>query len=233
MFIQPRDFITFCTHKWSHDGTQLILSQACYDDYKGIIDNNGNDDGGGDEAGAGGNRTGSRINNNKNKHPLDQHVQKNKIPLHPNGPRAYALRGATYIRRNPKDPENSTRIYIVAHCDCGEDIPQWAVKTAVSILAPIKPFEIIHRINVGITTKWDKHKAWKKYYYDYQQQQHSARAGTDAGADTSDINNDNNSVRRPAGFAQMGYGAFWPNGGGPTDPKSSTEMLDVIDKLYP
>ena len=207
VFIQPRDFITFCTHKWLRDGTQLILSQACYDKYKGVDDNKRN-----------------KVSNSKDCHPLNQHVIRNKIPLHPKGPRAYALRGATYIRRNPNDPENSTRIYILAHCDCGEDIPQWAIKTAVGILAPIKPFEIIHRINVGITTKWDKEKAWEDF---------NQAAGDDAAINNKQNHAEDERSTRPAGFAQMGYGSFWPSGGGLIDDRVSTAHLDELDRVCP
>jgi hypothetical protein len=29
LFIQPRDFITFCHHRWLSDGTQVVVNQAC------------------------------------------------------------------------------------------------------------------------------------------------------------------------------------------------------------
>ena len=29
LFIQPRDFVTFCHHRWLRDGTQVIVNQAC------------------------------------------------------------------------------------------------------------------------------------------------------------------------------------------------------------
>ena len=29
LFIKPRDFITFCNHRWKADGTQVIVNQAC------------------------------------------------------------------------------------------------------------------------------------------------------------------------------------------------------------
>lgn len=34
LFIKPRDFITFCFHRWRKDGTQVVVNQACdvYDD---------------------------------------------------------------------------------------------------------------------------------------------------------------------------------------------------------
>ncbi len=29
LFVKPRDFITFCHHRWKKDGTQIIVNQAC------------------------------------------------------------------------------------------------------------------------------------------------------------------------------------------------------------
>jgi hypothetical protein len=29
LFIKPRDFVTFCHHRWRKDGTQIIVNQAC------------------------------------------------------------------------------------------------------------------------------------------------------------------------------------------------------------
>jgi hypothetical protein len=29
LFIKPRDFVTFCHHKWKNDGTEVIVNQAC------------------------------------------------------------------------------------------------------------------------------------------------------------------------------------------------------------
>jgi hypothetical protein len=34
LFIKPRDFVTFCHHKWKNDGTEVIVNQACdHQDY--------------------------------------------------------------------------------------------------------------------------------------------------------------------------------------------------------
>jgi hypothetical protein len=29
LFLKPRDFITFCHHRWKRDGSEVIVSQAC------------------------------------------------------------------------------------------------------------------------------------------------------------------------------------------------------------
>merc|ERR1712238_543890 len=87
--------------------------------------------------------------------------------------RAYSLRGATLLSKAPanidhnnkninknneddEDEDNNndnterTNIILLSHCNCGTDMPEWVVRTAVNLSAPIKPFEIIHRIHVGI-----------------------------------------------------------------------------------
>jgi START domain len=32
LFLKPRDFVTFCSHRWLRDGTQVVVNQACKDD---------------------------------------------------------------------------------------------------------------------------------------------------------------------------------------------------------
>ena len=29
LFVKPRDFVTFCSHRWRRDGTQVVINQAC------------------------------------------------------------------------------------------------------------------------------------------------------------------------------------------------------------
>ena len=146
VFIQPRDFVTYCCHRWLGDGTQLIVSQAC-------------------------------------DHPDSP----------PTGFRAFGLRGATMISRHPTD-SSKTQLTMLAHCHCGKDIPEWAVRAAVKVLAPIKPFEIVHRIEKGIHRSRDELE---------QAESQASYTTLPSGRST-----------RPAGIAQMGYGCFWPNGGG-------------------
>jgi hypothetical protein len=110
--------------------------------------------------------------------------------------RAYALRGATYISKDPICPAEKTRIILLAHCNCGEDIPEWAVRTAVGILAPIKPFEIIYRISLGVKRA---QQDWAKDLKAPKAKVHSLKRGRSS---------------CPAGIAQMGFACFWPKGGG-------------------
>ena len=39
LFVKPRDFVTFCYHRWWRDGTQVIVSQACdHEDKPGVME---------------------------------------------------------------------------------------------------------------------------------------------------------------------------------------------------
>ncbi|KAL7483449.1 hypothetical protein ACHAW6_009100 [Cyclotella cf. meneghiniana] len=38
MFVKPRDFVTYCSHRWWRDGTQVIVNQACeHEDMPGVL----------------------------------------------------------------------------------------------------------------------------------------------------------------------------------------------------
>eukprot|EP00984_Skeletonema_dohrnii_P039118 scaffold43137_cov144-Skeletonema_dohrnii-CCMP3373.AAC.1 len=38
LFVKSRDFVTFCSHRWWRDGTQVIVNQACeHDDRPGVM----------------------------------------------------------------------------------------------------------------------------------------------------------------------------------------------------
>jgi len=172
LFIQPRDFMTYCRHRWLKDGTQLITNQAC--DHP--LTNQPLSD---------------SCTNTTN--PLTDRVQSQY--------RAFSLRGATYISRCPRSPIKRTKVVMLSHCNCGRDIPEWAVRAAVGVLAPIKPFEIIHRINVGIRRTREELEAKMK---------------TETGSTTKTAF-DSGRSSQPAGMAQMGYACFWPEGGGLVD----------------
>ncbi len=166
VFIEPRDFVTYCRHRWLNDGTQLITNQAC--DHPRMDQPNKDEDS---------NLSGM------------------------SGYRAFSLRGATYISRCPDFPKKRTKLVLLSHCNCGRDVPEWAVRTAVGILAPIKPFEIIYRIDKGIRKAREEleRAEWK-----------SINTPTTTTLDPARSS-------RPAGIAQMGYACFWPDGGGLVD----------------
>ena len=167
VFIEPRDFVTYCRHRWLNDGTQLITNQAC--DHPRMDQSNNDEDS---------NLSGM------------------------SGYRAFSLRGATYISRCPDFPKKRTKLVLLSHCNCGRDVPEWAVRTAVGILAPIKPFEIIYRIDKGIRKDRDEleRAEWKSI-----------------NTPTTTTTLDPERSSRPAGIAQMGYACFWPDGGGLVD----------------
>jgi hypothetical protein len=138
-------------------------------------------------------------------------------------PRAYALRGATYISQLPN---GKTKIVMLQHANCGYDIPEWAVRTAVNILAPIKPFEIIHRIQVGVKRSKETLEREEGFFLNAPATSAHAECDTKrrrrsiqkqkknhSGVDT-DTTFGTRRSRRPAGIAQMGCACFWPEGGG-------------------
>jgi len=174
--IQPRDFVTYCRHRWLNDGTQLISNQAC--DHP---------------------RTIQKLS--------DTNI--NSTLSSGSGYRAFSLRGATYISRCPDFPNERTKLVMLSHCNCGRDIPEWVVRTAVGLSAPIKPFEIIHRIDVGIRlAREELERAVIKP---------TATSTTTATTTTTTTTVHPERSSQPAGIAQMGYACFWPEGGGLVD----------------
>ena len=210
MFIQPRDFVTYCRHRWLNNGrVQFITNQACEHISSSDDDDSDSDD---DDA----TTTSSKY-------------------------RAYSLRGATLIspcsstlQDNNEEQEQEqekierTTIIMLSHCNCGNDIPEWAVRTAVGILAPIKPFEIIHRIEIGIQNaryeleKAEEESSITKASSSSAMMKKATSLSSSSLSWSSDDDDERGKKRiitrrrssRPAGIAQMGYGAFWPDGGG-------------------
>jgi len=150
LFIKPRDFVTYCHHRWRRDGAQIVVSQACeHEDAPGNSEES--DDG--------------------------------------NACRAYSLRGANFLSKDPTDPDK-TRMAILAHADPGGGIPQWAMKTAMNAVAPIEPFKLFYKIDERVA----KFKSSSpRHRPDFASQ---------------------GRTQRPAGLSQLGYCCFWPNGGG-------------------
>jgi hypothetical protein len=210
VFIQPRDFVTYCRHRWLNNGTvQFITNQACEHI---SCDNDDNDNTASDN-------TASDNNDNDN----------NKY-------RAYSLRGATLISKSKEYPNDQrTKIIMLSHCNCGKDIPEWAVRTAVGILAPIKPFEIINRIEMGIQhsrSDLDKAEAEKEDEEATMEamKEEPASSSSAAASNVERGGGGRRTIRRstrPAGIAQMGYGAFWPGGGGLLEEDDDDEEEDT------
>jgi len=190
LFIQPRDFVTFCSHKWQRkDGTQqqLVVHQAC-------------------------------------EHPtrLESATTETAAPEDENnqGLRAFALRGATLISPHPDDPLGKTKITLLAHCNCGNDIPEWGVRSAVKVLAPIKPFEIIHRIQVGVDANRKELQLLEDQATNNDKPSKKQRKLKLKRLKVKNHHKHKKLERsqRPAGMAQMGYACFWPEGGGLVEP---------------
>lgn len=123
LFIQPRNLITFCHHKWLANGNQLVvLNQAVRHPKK---------------------LTKSNLGIFEKSDWLDDKKQ----------PLAFALRGANFLSPDPEDPLHKTRLTILAHGNPGRDVPVWAMKTVVGALANLEPYRFFHRINAGIHKK--------------------------------------------------------------------------------
>jgi hypothetical protein len=132
LFIKPRDFVTFCHHRWRRDGTQIIVSQAC------------------DHPDSPGNAEESDHHACRAYSLRGANCKLFHISYDLRLPRFSFSRIYYYILvigRDPSDPEHKTRIAILAHADPGGNIALWAQKAAVNAVAPIEPFKLFHRIN--------------------------------------------------------------------------------------
>lgn len=169
LFIKPRDFVTYCHHRWRRDGTQIVVSQACdHDDAPGNCDDS-----------------------------EDQVC------------RAYSLRGANFISKDPTDP-NKTRVAILAHANPGGGIPQWAMKTAVNAVAPIEPFKLFYKINERVL------------HFISQRPSDTSRSDV--------LHPHSGRSQRPAGLSQLGYACFWPDGGGRVGhPEPIPQPVEISD----
>lgn len=124
---------------------------------------------------------------------------------------AYAFRGATYISRDPNDPER-TRMALVAHANPGPDVPAWACKTAVNALAPIEPFKLFHKINLAVT------QCRPQLSRDLKEIRQVGSGGRSS---------------RPGGLSMLGYACFWPQGGGLCEGSNSSETPPQQAHLEP
>jgi len=155
LIVKPRDFVTYCSHRWLGDGTQVLVNQAC------------------------------------------EHEDRPGVMLEGEGKvcRAFALRGANFISKDPDDP-NKTRITMLSHANPGGGLPQWALTTAVNAVVAVEPFKFLHRINEGVCNH-------------YEEDEESTT--------TMDVVNKDDLTGRsnkPAGIAHLGFTCLWPNGGG-------------------
>jgi len=139
LFVKSRDFVTFCSHRWWRDGTQVIINQACeHEDRPGVM-----------EEGQGDATRGFALRG-ANCEYLSSF--KDCILTCYSCPAASCLLYSHYlisvISKDPNDP-NKTRITILAHANPGGGLPQWAMNTAVNGVVQIEPFKLFHKINEG------------------------------------------------------------------------------------
>uniref|UniRef100_A0A7S3PYH9 START domain-containing protein n=1 Tax=Chaetoceros debilis TaxID=122233 RepID=A0A7S3PYH9_9STRA len=162
LFVKPRDFVTFCHHRWREDGSQIVVSQAC-----------------------------EHVDAPGKSNESDEHAC-----------RAYSLRGANIISRDPTDPQNKTRLTILAHAHVG-GVPQWACKMVINAISPIEPFRLFNTMENEIMkygrSKLDQTKRQTLSSFQHQPETKSL----------------------PAGLSQLGYACFWPKGGGKITRKST------------
>ena len=213
LFITPRDFVTFCSHKWREDGTQVMVSQGC--DHPGVPENNTKNDTDTDATTSNGtssngveedDTTDSSSNNNNNKDGNDENGTTKTTNCVPNTKslRAYSLRGAHFLSPDPEDP-NKTKIAIVSHAFPGKDIPHWLSEQGVNMLAPIEAFKLMHNINKYVF----KHGPYPEPNEDVTEKR----------------------SKKPAGMAMMGYAAFWPNGGGIVEEEKKEKKDKSVDRV--
>jgi hypothetical protein len=113
-------------------------------------------------------------------------------------PKAFAIRGASFISPDP-DHAEKTKIAMILHASPGSDVPSWAVKAAVKTMLPIEPFKLFHMLNEGIMNARPMLEQARRKVKDTEQVSSETQPSVS---------------KKPAGMAQMGFACFWPNGGG-------------------
>ena len=206
LFIKPRDFITFCSHRWTRDGTQVIINQATeHADWPtSQQDSNGKS------------CRAYALRGANCRYPRLITIFFGFTTFSPFFVKlgAVLLFILSVISSCPDDPDK-TRILIVAHANPGQVAP-WAVKTAVNALAPIEPFKLFHKINENVLRSQPKLRELTS-----QAEMVSSLPGRSP---------------YPAGLAQLGYACFWPKGGGvmegaSIDEKSSEEDPEKSENI--
>ena len=131
---------------------------------------------------------------------------------------AYALRGANIISPVPGEP-NKTYFALLAHADPGGGLPDWAVRTAISTLAPIEPYKLFHKIEKAALKDGGGGDGGSSASSE------SSSSGINASKNAKTVmeNSSKNSVmsginRRASGLSQLGYACFWPKVEPPPPP---------------
>lgn len=118
LFVKPRDFVTFCSHRWWRDGTQVIINQACeHEGRPGLM-----------EEGQGDATRGFALRG-ANCERFLLHIMYLCISIIQHfacvtHSMFFLQLDFTVISKDPNDP-NKTRITILAHANPGGGLPQW------------------------------------------------------------------------------------------------------------
>ena len=105
--------------------------------------------------------------------------------------RAISLRNAHFVSPDPEEPATKTKFCFVCHCYPGKEVPHWLSEQGVNILAPIEAFKLMHNIIRSVP----KHAPYPTVN-DKEEEASEERS------------------KKPGGMSMMGFGAFWPEGGG-------------------
>ena len=204
LFVKPRNFVTFCHHRWKSDGTEIIVNQACEHPKYPLEEISGKK-----EKSCRGYAL--RGINSKLLEMAKLLLQRYSLFLfsslshtHTTGDILFflffqlKLANCSVLSKCPEDP-SKTKIAIVTHANPGGGLPDWATKTAVNALAPIEPFKLFHKINEKVV-HCQPHL--RKQIIDEEK------------SGTSSRNVTSGKSHRPGGISQLGYACFWPDGGG-------------------
>ena len=137
LFVKPRDFVTYCSHRWRGDGSQIIVNQAVdHEDRPGVMK---------EGQGNGGVCRGFAIRG-ANSECLGMNTT-----IRCAHPYTWLFRiSPAVISRDPDDPRGKTRISMVSHATPGGGLPSWAMNRAVDAVVRVEPFKFFHKIDEGV-----------------------------------------------------------------------------------
>ena len=101
---------------------------------------------------------------------------------------------------------------MLAHGSPGDDVPNWAMRTAVRTLAQSEPFKLFHKINEGVRQARSM----------LEEQQTLIEDAKDVSTNTATVSD------RPAGISQLGYACFWSEGGGVQEPPQVASTVSSV-----
>eukprot|EP00985_Skeletonema_marinoi_P014247 scaffold7199_cov133-Skeletonema_marinoi.AAC.4 len=203
LFVKSRDFVTFCSHRWWRDGTQVIVNQACeHDDRPGVM-----------VEGQGDATRGFALRGANCEYSLSLDFVSSSFLL------LVLTHLISVISKDPNDPDK-TIISILAHANPGGGLPQWAMNTAVNGVVQIEPFKLFHKINEGACNYQHQSSASSQTAHVNSLPGRSAKPAGIAqlGECLEELLCCNLNHQLLLTFVlqsvYVGYTCFWPNGGG-------------------